>query len=190
MKKRVLIVLSLLLIIVTAFVLLYNANTQSAQQKSIKNPFQIEISEPHIIQEAKQHFNDGKLVTDSGTEQRLQFTISILNTSEYDFSETWFEASLNDEVKPFIASQVISYRSGKFDVTSEAKADLVNNKNNLKITGFNHNWSLLLTTPDDLADYNGMTPDEIVNALRSIHVQIHWDSGTQEQDIPISVQYE
>ena len=190
MKKRVLIVLSLLLIIVAAFVFLFNGNTQSAQQKSIMNPFQIEISEPHIIQEAKQHFNDGKLVTDSGTEQRLQFTISILNTSEYDFSETWFEASLNDEVKPFIASQVISYRSDKFDVTSEAKADLVNNKNNLKITGFNHNWSLLLTTPDDLADYNGMTPDEIVNALRSIHVQIHWDSGTQEQDIPISVQYE
>src|SRR5690606_32507849 len=106
----------------------------------------------------------------------------ILNTTDQDFKNAWYEMELNPEAEPFIASGIIKYSSSdRFYVTTAEKArgDVIGGLP--KVTGFDHEWDTLLTTSEDLMEFYNQGSDGIYNALQSITVRVYWDGGSQEE---------
>ena len=73
---------------------------------------------------------------------------------------------------------VISYENEKV---------IKDNNEELSVTGFQHEWDMLLTTKDDLTEYWGLTQNGIYDALKAVVVEITWNGGKQEETIPLNL---
>ena len=145
-----------------------------------KTPFLISVSEPRILEQPGKQFKGDTLVPTGKPERRLEFTISISNTVDADFQDVWFQETLNPEVQPFLADKLLTWQSEPMPVSTLEKVQKPYADPRL-CTGFEHTWSILLTTAEDLAAYDYKTPDEIADALQSVTVEISWKGGTQKQ---------
>ena len=74
------------------------------------------------------------------------------------------------------------------NVVPAEKAENMEMENGVPVvTGFQHEWDMLLTTKEDLAEYWNLSPDGINNALKALSVKIIWDGGQQEESVPLSL---
>lgn len=153
---------------------IYGTQISDKSSNAEISPFEITIS-------------DVKIVSDSNKEDnpKLSLTISIENITEQEFNNVWFEIMLNDEIEPYIASHILTYESGKMDVTTKMKSQ--QDINDLNICGFWHKWTMLLTSEDDLEEQYNLTQDSLYSALKEITVNVYWENGQQSNSIPISL---
>lgn len=171
----------------------HNMEQGIANAKKEKNPapaFDISAVLEGIIQEPQTILNDNNEVEQTeGIDKRLRLSIAIDNVTEEKYHNVYYKLKLNDEVKPYIATQTIQYTSEKMDVVSQAAAAKVGTDNGSTkplVSGFKHEWDLLLTTEEDLKEYHDLSEDGIRTALKSITVQVFWHGGSQEKTIPFS----
>ncbi|WP_122790905.1 hypothetical protein [Intestinibacillus sp. Marseille-P6563] len=171
---------------ILAFLLLATSylGSLSTSTETNNRPFSISISAPEIIEESGQRFEDNALVPTGTIDRRLELTISITNMTQTNFQDVRFSASLNAEVKPFIASHILTFESDPMPVTTVEKATQNADSSQLLISGFVHTWSMLLTTAEDL-EYSGKQPEELPDALKSVTISVYWDGGSQEQTFPL-----
>ena len=174
---------------ISAGILLLLSISQRAHPTSpeTEHPFAISVSAPEVKEEPRQYFEGGGLVPTGTTDRRLEFTVSITNTTREDYRDVRFELLLNPEVKPFLASQILTFQSDPMPVTTVEKAQQGPASEPLRISGFEHTWSMLLTPADDLQEYSGKRPEDLPGALRSVTVSVFWDGGSEEQIFPLQL---
>ena len=151
-----------------------------------ETPFLISVSEPRIFEQPGKQFEGDTLVPTGKLERRLEFTVSISNTVDADFQNVWFQETLNPEVQPFLADKLLTWKTETMPVSTIENVQKPNADSRL-CTGFEHTWSILLTTAEDLAAYDHKTPDEIADALQSVTVEVCWKGGGQKQIFALKV---
>ena len=125
-------------------------------------PFEIHIDTPQFVKEDE--------------DVRMVLKVDISNKTDMEFDDVWFEIMMNQEVEPYIATHIISYKSEPMDVTTQKNAiSLEATKEKPNISGFTHNWDMLLTTEADLKEFYNLSPDGIMDSLKYIQVIVHWD---------------
>ena len=156
---------------ISAGILLLLSISQRAHPTSpeTEHPFAISVSAPEVKEEPGQYFEGGGLVP------------------REDYRDVRFELLLNPEVKPFLASQILTFQSDPMPVTTVEKAQQGPASEPLRISGFEHTWSMLLTPADDLQEYSGKRPEDLPGALRSVTVSVFWDGGSEEQIFPLQL---
>lgn len=173
--------------------LLFIAVTYEKKSDIVNQPYEVNVSTPEIICETEKISNENDTFQIlGGTQKRLIVTISIDNMTNLKYKNTWFELELNKEMKPYIASQIIKYTSGeKMDVTTSDEAKISDKNVNSKpmISGFEHEWGLLLLTEDELKEYFDLSPEGICDALKEITVRIYWDGGKEIIRKPLSLSF-
>ncbi|MGN9165394.1 hypothetical protein ACTNDY_09000 [Tissierellaceae bacterium HCP3S3_D8] len=190
--KKIILLISIILALTLALWYIDNLNTTSNQNLNEINssPFSIEVSSPVIEKTTSEIFEDDKLIEKSGEDSRLIIKVSILNTTNQEFKNVYYEFELNPDIEPFIASQVLKFTSDKFYVTTVQQAAADSKSEILKVSGFEHNWNMLLTPNTELIEYYNRKPDDIYDALKTITIKIKWDGGEQEETIPIHLNRE
>lgn len=160
---------------------------QSENAIDTVQPFDISVAEVKVISKQQEVFVDNNLKQTNQQEKRLVLSVLINNVTDMDFKKVWFELQFNSEVKPYIASQKIKYTSDKMDVTTYEKALLADSKDKPIVWVFSHEWDMLLTTEQDLISYHDLSPEKLVEDLKSITVNVHWSGGMQEITIPLEI---
>lgn len=153
-------------------IVIYQASMRFSQTNKELSPFEITISDVKVISDNSEETNP-----------KLSLTLSIENISEQEFSNVWFEIMLNNEVEPYIASHILSYKSEKMNVTTKENAQ--QNINDLNVCGFVHKWTMSLTAEEDLKEYYDLKPENLYAALKQATVNVYWKSGKQKNCIPI-----
>lgn len=193
MKNKKIILVTTLILILFLSIVLYRSfgNFRLTSNRNIEKegsgPFLIEANLPIIEKSKSKVFEGDKLVEQDGEDSRLSIKVSIINKTDLDFNDVWYELELNPEVEPFIASKILKFTSDTFYVTTEKQALLNSQDEILMISGFEHDWDMLLTSEDKLLTYYNKEPDDIYNDLKSITVKVIWNDGNQEEVIPISL---
>ena len=128
-------------------------------------------------------------INDEADGRRLVITVDIDNCKNKEYKNVSYKLQLNKEVEPYIASGIITFdENDKMNVVPAEKAENMERENGvLVVTGFQHEWDMLLTTKEDLAEYWNLSPDGINNALKALSVKIIWDGGKQEESVPLSL---
>ena len=131
---------------------------------------------------------DAKISNDEGN-KRLQIIVDIDNISDEDYKNVTYSLTLNKEVEPYIANGIITFvEDSKINVISYENEKIIKDNNaELSVTGFQHEWDMLLTTKDDLTEYWGLTQNGIYDALKAVVVEITWNGGKQEETIPLNL---
>ena len=128
-------------------------------------------------------------INDEADGRRLVITVDIDNCKNKEYKNVSYKLQLNKEVEPYIASGILTFdENDKMNVVPAEKAENMEMENGvLVVTGFQHEWDMLLTTKEDLAEYWNLSPDGIDNALKALSVKIIWDGGKQEESVPLSL---
>lgn len=155
-------------------------------------PFDISVAEVKVISNQQEGYEDNNLKQTNQHEKRLILSVLINNVTDMDFKKVWFELQFNSEVEPYIASNIIKYTSDKMDVTTYGKALLADSKDKPSkdkpiICGFSHEWNMSLTTKQDLNSFYDLSPEKLVDELKSVTVKVHWRGGMQEITIPLEL---
>ena len=182
MKKRKYILLSFIVIAIGILILkrcCLNCDEMNNNKEDKENPFKISVSDVHIL------LDSSEIDESKRDAYRLNLRISIENIDNEDYEDVYFEAELNKEAEPYIATHILKYTSDKMNITTEEIAKSTTNE--LKVYGFEHEWSMLLTTEKDLNEYYSLKTEEIVTCLDNVTVRVFWDGGSQEESIPIKV---
>lgn len=184
------------LIIAILILLNFNACTSKHNNDIVteNNPFEIKVSIAKIINEKQKVFENEKLIETDNIDSRLVLSVQIHNLTDQELKKVWYELKLNNEAKPFIASQIINFKSDKKDVTSKKNAldnQTKPQNNKLLIWGYKHEWGMLLTPEKELKEYHNLTSDQLLDYLKFIEVKVHWKNGEQTKEIPLeNVKYE
>lgn len=169
-------------IFVSNLLLPNNENTSEHE-----DPFLIRINGVKIENENPTETGSLNATTKSEISKYLVIDLSIENIYDGEYRNTKYSIKLNHEVTPFIASGIISFESERFWVAPKSIAAESRNTLPLKVTGFVHNWNLLLTSEADLETYHGKKLNELLDHLKSIEVQVKWSGGMQTEIIPINL---
>lgn len=185
-KKGVLLIASLISVLFIACA--ENVDNQ------IVDPFAVTVQSIGVIQEPKTVLQGDDILVGEGYVKRLTIDLMVTNETEFDFSNVWIQCEWNDEVIPFLASQIATYTSSEVYITSYEKYmsidDAVTADGKPIVWGIQHNWSQLLTSEDDLNIYHGSTQIKLADALKNITVTIYWDGGSQTETIDVSLDEE
>lgn len=190
-KKTKIVLLSLLLVAFAVILYAVVSHFLAAKAQSVHpvpgfEPFEIEVvGKPEIVRGPRETYDGDTLVQLEGEEDRLEITVSITNTTEQDFKNTWIELTLNPELEPFVASGIINFIGDKLYVTTLEKAAEIPKEDGLKVCGFEHGWNMLLNTPENLEAYYGKRPEDIFDALKFVDVWVRWDGGSQHEIVPL-----
>ncbi len=171
-------------------IICFSACSHDNKNINENDPFDISAS-AKIIKENQKIFQNDELIETDKIDNRLNISVHIDNITDKDLKKVWFELRLNDEVKPFIASQIIYFKSDKMDLTSKENAFKSSNKNKSNkplIWAFEHDWGMLLTPEEDLKEYHNLASEQIVDSLKYIEVNVHWKGGDQTQKIPLKIE--
>lgn len=157
--------------LITSLFLLGCYDSNPAQELP-ENPFSIQVLPPEIVVD--------------GQDNRLKVNVSMISEVEEYIKDVYFTVELNEEVKPFIAAQILKFTGDVKDVAplEEVKKSKVPG---LVVTGFEHTWEMLLTTSEDLKNYSQHSPEEIRNELKSITVTVYWKGGSQQLIQPVNL---
>lgn len=169
-------------IFVSNLLLPNNENTSEHE-----DPFLIRINGVKIENENPTETGSLNATTKSEISKYLVIDLSIENIYDGEYRNTKYSMKLNHEVTPFIASGIISFESERFWVAPKSIAAESRNTLPLKVTGFVHNWNLLLTSEADLETYHGKKFSELPDHLKSIEVQVKWSGGMQTEILPINL---
>ena len=131
---------------------------------------------------------DAKISNDEGN-KRLQIIVDIDNISDEDYKNVTYSLTLNKEVEPYIANGIITFvEDSKINVISYENEKVIKDNNaEVSVTGFQHEWDMLLTTKDDLTEYWGIAQNGIYDALKAVTVEITWNGGKQEETVPLNL---
>lgn len=145
----------------------------SSQKSAEKNPFSITVAPVQVNQQ----------------ERRILIQTDISNTTESEFHNVSYTLSLNEEAKPHIASQQITYApvipEDHLNVVSQETATSASDLPDNTVCGFSSEWDTLLTTEEDLENYENKQPDDLYQDVQTLTVDICWDGGTQSETLPI-----
>jgi hypothetical protein len=158
-----------------------------ANSSDHKDPFLIHVNSVKIENENPTETGSLNATTKSEISKYLVIDLSIENIYDGEYRNTKYSMKLNHEVTPFIASGIISFESERFWVAPKSIAAESRNTLPLKVTGFVHNWNLLLTSEADLETYHGKKFSELPDHLKSIEVQVKWSGGMQTEILPINL---
>lgn len=158
-----------------------------ANSSDHKDPFLIHVNSVKIDNETPTETDQLNDTTESKISKYLVINLSIENIYDEEYRDVQYSMKLNHEVKPFIASGIISFESDRFWVTPKSIAAESRNTLPLKVSGFDHNWNLLLTSEADLEDYHDKTLSELLDHLKSLEVQVKWSGGMQTEILPINL---
>lgn len=179
MKKRVMIFLILAVLLVIGIFCVTDF-TKKPVEKEIPSPFDISVTDikvyPDASTEEKPEVKDG---------HRLSLDVSIENNTEEEFEDVWYKITLNEETEPYIASKILEWTSDKMDVTTKEKAKK-SGKDSLNVWGLEHTWEMLLTTDEDLQEYD-ISENRIDKVLNTVTVEVFWKGGEQKEEIPVKV---
>ena len=128
--------------------------------------------------------DDGELYILPGRQNRLTISFEINNITDKSFKNVWYEVSMNEEVKPFIGSGILTFTSDPMDVMSKEEAQ--KSTSELAICGFETEDGKLLTQEDVLEEYYDLRQDQLFDYLKEIKIDIHWDGGSQSETFPIN----
>lgn len=177
----------LIVIIISVFsILLISCNKEKpTQYKSDFDYFSISLDNFEIIDDSSDEEN-------STPAKRLNISILIQNNTNLEFINTGYKISLNEEAKPYIASQILEFDQPR-EITILPKENINKHNNqgmcdeNGKIfaTGFIANWEPLLASETELKEYHSMSFDDIYNAFKSLTVDIYWDGGEQHEVLEV-----
>ena len=153
-------------------VLLFSGCT-SSPKPTAENPFSIAVEPVQVDQ----------------TEGRIIINTEINNTTDAEFHDVSYTLTLNEEAQPYIASQQMTYApvtaAERMNVVSEKTAASASNLPDNTVCGFSSEWDMLLTTKEDLAEYENKQPEGLYDAVQNLTVEINWDGGSQSEIIPL-----
>lgn len=167
--------------------LIIHITRQSENTNDKIQPFDISVAEVKVISNQQEVSLENNLKQMNQHEKRLIVSVLINNVTDMDFKKVWFELQLSSELKPYIASQILTYTSDKRDITTHEKALLAGSKNNPIVWGFSHEWDMLLTSEQDLHTYYDLSTEKLLEEQRSITVKVYWRGGWQETTIPLVI---
>ena len=151
----------------------------------------LEITGCEKLVEQKEEFRvtANARINDEADGRRLVITVDIDNCKNKEYKNVSYKLQLNKEVEPYIASGILTFdENDRMNVVPAEKAENMEMENGvLVVTGFQHEWDMLLTTKEDLAEYWNLSPEGIDNALKALSVKIIWDGGKQEESVPLSL---
>lgn len=155
-------------------------------------PFKI-TAEASIIREPKKVSNEkGELIPVEGEDSRLIIKTSVLNATQKDYKNVSYTLTLNEEVKPYLAAQILEMKPVEsMDVITEEKQkelDARGQEETPVTFGFENEWGMLLTSEEDLEEYSSLEPEGIFEALKSIQVDVVWDGGMQRTILPLTLE--
>jgi len=188
-RKRILLCISIAIPCLIFFLFrIQNANLVPHTTNDTSEPFSISVDniEMVVYDNSVMESNNSAQGNDE-VNKYLEIYISIKNITKNDFKDAFYTIQLNEEIKPYIASQVISFKSDSFWVTSESNAINSINALPLRVSGFTHKWDLLLSDEEDLKKFFGKDIKEIENALKYVKVSVQWEKGLQVKVIPVSL---
>ena len=182
MKKGKYILLSFVVIIIGVLITkrcYLDYDNMKNSKDDMENPFKINVSNVHVISDSSDMDND------KNDSYRLNLKINIENIGNEEYENVYFEAELNKEVEPYIATHILKYTSEKMNITTAEIAKKTTG--DLNVYGFEHEWSMLLTAEEDLEEYYSSKTREMADYLDSVVVRVYWDGGSQEESIPVKV---
>ena len=159
-----------------------NKNEKNLQSKE-QQPFSVCLEKAEIVED----------ISEWRSEKRLLIDISIENESADNYPDTECVLRLNEEVRPYIASQIMETPRVKSDIYSLEECLASNEKgiqqpdDRPRVYAFNHSWSMLLTGADVLRTDYELEPSGIYTALKNMEVEIRWDGGSQREVLEIEL---
>jgi len=177
-KRKLAWLVALLALVVCAGVLVTLIKVADSKKTDASEPFVCELENVSLVKQDKS----------SSWYDSVAFTISIVNQTDKNFHNVWYEFSLNEEVKPFIGSGILGYKSEPMDVTSRDKA--VRSEDAKTVSGFESSYQMGLTPQDTLEEYYQLEQSEVVSALKEIEIKVFWDGGSQVAVCPVRIQTE
>lgn len=153
-------------------------------QTKEQQPFSVNLKRAEIVEDE----------SEGQSRKRLLLEVSIINQSAENYPNTEYVLKLNEEVRPFISSQILEFHQEKRDIYSLEECMASDEKGIKQLDGkpmtyaFNHSWSMLLTTEDDLKTYYELESAEIYSALKNMEVEIYWDGGNQREILEIKLE--
>lgn len=178
MKKKIAVgcfVLIMILLIGSVYIRI----DKTDNNKNTKASFDISVTDLRIYRDVSKENSNVK------DGHSLSLKVIIDNNTEKDFESVWFKVKLNEGTKPYIASQMIEWSSEEVDVTTKEKAQ--ENTEKLLPWGFEHTWNMLLTTDEDLQEYESVSSNKIEKVLNTVTVQVFWKGGEQKAEFPVKV---
>lgn len=176
--------------IILAFLIMISLLLSSCapNEQTAAAPFDVTCDGASFTYEIEKIPSGDSLIDSEEPILRLHIRFSARNVTNHDYSNVWYECSLNEEAEPFIASRIIRNQiTDKNSITTKEKAQSSNDEL-LLAWGFDHHWAPSLTKASELKEYYNLKLTDIQQHLKSITITIHWDGGMQTEEFPLSLQ--
>lgn len=181
MKKKVGKIVFLILLISGFCYYILTIRMEYKKEKLLLDPFDIKVSNAKILEGNDLYLEQDNFDSLDKRCKRMCFEVTIKNISDKEFKNVWYELSLNKEAEPYIASGITSFTSDKMDVTTFEKAQLMDEKNGIPIiSGFTHEWNMLITSEEVLKEYYNLRIESLTENVKFFTVKVYWDGGEQK----------
>lgn len=178
MKKSLKLCLIFISIILLIWII-YTTCILQTPEAHYENPFDISVSDVKIVSENSSSSDE--------IEKSLYLKILIENNLNAEFNDVWFKTTLNKEVEPYIATHVLSFTSEPINIITKEKAQENIGKSS-DACGFEFNWQMVLTDDDTLKEYYNLdSSNGLQESLKSVTIEMFWNSGEQSITIPIEL---